>query len=292
MRASRLLAILCGLLLASVAEPDRLAAQLSSSDANALGLEIAWNSQLQLPLDGRGIASVNLWLNASKQRAYAVVRLPERMIYVAADELDASNQPIGIEGAKLSALSMAHRITGVTEGFDAQELVVPQVLLVATTRAGLVHCFDAETGRLQWATSCGVSSAPGLSGRLILLGRGGCAGRTPVPAGLGHRKTVAGDQDAYRHRQLAGHRRGDQSPRRAGRIPCRTSILRIRGRLYRHRQGLQSVRKRSSLGVQIERSRASGSGQSGRSVPHGDSHRHWLAVRVRPSSRSEHRIPL
>ncbi len=77
-------------------------AQLSSEEARRLGLEVAWQSQVQMPRS-KGIASAHLWAEASGARQFATVDVNGRLIRVSADKLDRDGKPIGLEAAKLQA---------------------------------------------------------------------------------------------------------------------------------------------------------------------------------------------
>lgn len=141
-------------------------AQVSAVDAKQLGLEIAWQTQLQLPKFGRGIASANLWLDASASRKYATVDLgggdlgAGRTIEISAAEVDSKGKPIGIEVAKQFAGERAARLLGRNDGFQVIETNVPSIRLVIATSDGLVQNVDAETGRMLWSVACGQTTAP------------------------------------------------------------------------------------------------------------------------------------
>ena len=77
-------------------------AQLSTEEARLLGLEIAWQSQVQLPR-AKGIASSHLWAESKGAAQYAVIEVNGRTVRVSADKLDRDGKPIGIEAAKLQA---------------------------------------------------------------------------------------------------------------------------------------------------------------------------------------------
>jgi len=81
-------------------------AQLSNDDARNLGLEVAWQSQVQMPL-AKGIASAHLWAESTAARQYALVDVNGRTVRVSADQLDRGGQPIGLEAAKLMAQQQA-----------------------------------------------------------------------------------------------------------------------------------------------------------------------------------------
>ena len=81
-------------------------AQVSNNDARNLGLELAWQSQVQMPLS-KGVASAHLWAESTGARQYAVVEVNGRTIRVSAYQLDREGNPIGLEAAKLQAQQQA-----------------------------------------------------------------------------------------------------------------------------------------------------------------------------------------
>lgn len=145
-------------------------AQVPSQFARKLGLETAWQSQVQVPMTGRGVVSTDLWIEPDGGRQFAVVELPERTIRIAADRPDRDGNPIGLDEAKKIALSTASRIQGSADGLEVKETNVPSILLVIVTCDGLVQTLDAETGKLVWATSCGSTSAPAFPAALSSAG--------------------------------------------------------------------------------------------------------------------------
>lgn len=156
-----------------VSNAARCEAQLQSKFAKDAGVEIAWRGHIQLPRMGRGLASVDVWANASKQEQYAQVKLPNKTFRVAASRLGKDGMPIGLDAAKKMVSDQASRFLGKPTGFQVEELSVPQTYLVAVTRDGLVENFDAETGKLMWSVPCGDSRAPafpaGLSPRGVAV---------------------------------------------------------------------------------------------------------------------------
>ncbi|RMF45483.1 MAG: hypothetical protein D6753_00030, partial [Planctomycetota bacterium] len=145
-------------------------AQRASDFSRGLGLESAWRTQLRLPVDGRGIASVDFWVDKKTVRQYAVVELADRTIRVPSDQLDRDGKPIGMERAKEMAQTQAARVLGKAEGIQVVEVTVPQIKMVVVTRDGLVQTLDAETGKLLWATPCGPSWAPAHPGAVCEAG--------------------------------------------------------------------------------------------------------------------------
>lgn len=146
-------------------------AQLANSQLKNLGLESAWLSQARIPLDGMGIISADLWVDSSVIRKFAVVDLPGYpLVKVPTDLLDAKNQPIGAEKAQAEAKRIAARMLGKSDGIDVAEIAIPEIKLVVVTSSGLVQCFDAETGKLQWATPCGSTNVTTLPAAFSNLG--------------------------------------------------------------------------------------------------------------------------
>jgi outer membrane protein assembly factor BamB len=134
--------------------------QISSSEAQRLGMEAVWQAQLQLPLAGRGIASTHVWSDPVNSRQFAVVELPDRTIRIAADTPDRKGNAIGIAEAKKQANAYAARLLGKQDGFQVVEVTVPDQKLVVVTADGIVQTIDAESGAILWKTSLGNLRAP------------------------------------------------------------------------------------------------------------------------------------
>ncbi len=153
-------------------------AQISTSDAGRLGLEIAWQSQLQLPSAGRGVVTSSLWVDTANPSQYAVVELGAgRAIRVSADEIDRDGKPIGIDTAKQMAGERAARMLGRNDGFTVVQTNIPKIRLVIVTSDGLVQTLDAETGQTLWSHPCGLSTAPAHPAALSPAGVGLIHGR-------------------------------------------------------------------------------------------------------------------
>ena len=109
-------------------------AQLSIEEARFLGLEVAWQSQVQLPRS-KGIASAHLWAESSGAREYAVVELNGRTVRVSADKLNRDGKPIGFESAKLQAQQEAQFRSFDTNGDG--ELVPAEVTVLGKAFASV-----------------------------------------------------------------------------------------------------------------------------------------------------------
>lgn len=102
-------------------------AQLSTEDVRRLGLEVAWQSQVQMPRT-KGIASSHLWAETTGARQYAVAEVNGRKVQVSADKLDRDGKPIGLESAKLQARQEAQFRSFDTNGDG--ELVPSEVTVL------------------------------------------------------------------------------------------------------------------------------------------------------------------
>lgn len=163
----RIAMLSCGFLIASTATGY---SQLQRSEVQQMGLESAWQSQVQLPQRGAGLVSSHLWTHAENPRKFAVVELPGRKLQISAEQLDRNGVPIGLAEAKLQAQKQAARILGKSEGIQVVEVTVPRISLVLVTSDGLVQSIDAETGALEWTNSCGPSRAIAFPGAVSPMG--------------------------------------------------------------------------------------------------------------------------
>ncbi len=153
-------------------------AQIPNSDASRLGMEIAWQSQVQLPKVGRGIVTASLWVDASQPSQYAVVELGAgRTIKVSSDDIDRDGKPLGIEAAKVLAGERAARMLGRNDGFTVVQTNIPRIRLVVVTSDGLVQTLDAETGQTLWSHPCGLTTSPAHPASLSPAGVGLIHGR-------------------------------------------------------------------------------------------------------------------
>jgi outer membrane protein assembly factor BamB len=130
------------------------------NEFRTLGLEVSWSAHAQASPGTVGIVSAQLWADTTQPKSYAVVELGDRSIEVPTDILDQNFQPMGEEGAKQEARRLASRYLGQSEGFEVSIRQIPQLRLVVVSGDGVVQCWDAETGNLQWATACGPTTSP------------------------------------------------------------------------------------------------------------------------------------
>jgi outer membrane protein assembly factor BamB len=147
-----------------------MAQGLTSSEAQRFGLERAWIAQAQLPAAG-GLVSASLWPDQGMVKQYAVVDIVGRPpVRVFADQLDANKRPIGMEKAKAEAQRLAARIYGPNVTFEVAEVSIPECRMVVLSSDGVAQCFDAENGKLLWATACGAPKGPAVPAALTSQG--------------------------------------------------------------------------------------------------------------------------
>jgi outer membrane protein assembly factor BamB len=116
-------------------------AQISTEEARLLGLEVAWQSQIQLPRT-KGIASAHLWAESSGARELAEVEVNGRTVRVSADKLDRDGKAIGFESAKLQAQQEAQFRSFDTNGNG--ELVPTEVTVLGSAFAAIDRDQDGK----------------------------------------------------------------------------------------------------------------------------------------------------
>ncbi len=169
-KALNLVACLVAGLVSMSLKADCLHAQVSVSAASRLGLEIAWNSQIQMPVSARPIVSAHLWPSSEGARQYAETVAKGRVIRVFADTVGPDGSPMGIATAKDEAKKRCARILGTFSGIQVQEGSIPRIYLVVITSDGVVQTFDAETGLSLWRAASGTGRAPVAPGSVGKLG--------------------------------------------------------------------------------------------------------------------------
>ncbi|GAB5404611.1 MAG: hypothetical protein Aurels2KO_28420 [Aureliella sp.] len=145
-------------------------AQMGFETARSLGLEVAWRAHVQVPFNGKGLASTNFWVDSANQEQFAQVKLENRTFRVSANQLGRDGKAIGIEGAKKAVSIQAGKYLGKPTGFQVDTVSVPKVYLVVVTGNGLVQNFDAETGKLLWSAPCGNTFEPAFPAALCKKG--------------------------------------------------------------------------------------------------------------------------
>ncbi len=144
--------------------------QIGTATANRLGLEIAWNSQVQMPIAPTPIVSIHLWPSAEGARQYAETIVKGRLIRIFADQTGADGKPMGLDAAKDEAKVRAARVLGTFNGVEVNEGSIPRIYLVVITADGVVQTFDAETGVSLWRSPSGNGRAPVAPGSVGDLG--------------------------------------------------------------------------------------------------------------------------
>ena len=175
----RLFAVLCSCLLIPAACWGQGSGLLSESAARRAGLERMWFTQVELDTGRGSVAGIVQHVSAT--RAHTVFEIVhEGRSYVFSErELDAFGEPVGIEGARQKAqeklddikLKLTELSGGAAPAADQipkiETRVIPEIRLFATTKRGVVHAIDGETGQTLWTSGIGspelITSVPGAS---------------------------------------------------------------------------------------------------------------------------------
>lgn len=149
-----------GLLASDAAAQYRNVSMSIGSDAalHRLGLVRVWQAQIDFDVNRGKLAGIAQYIsNHTAQTIYEVTYPGGRLTFSDRD-LDAFNRPLGPRGAKEKAeewIANWKARTRSTVEPEINEIVVPDVVLVATSFTGTVQCLDAETGRTLWTTRVG-----------------------------------------------------------------------------------------------------------------------------------------
>jgi hypothetical protein len=149
-----------GLLVGSVpAQYRNVSASLNSEAAlRRLGLVRAWQSQIEYDANRGKLAGLTQYISSTTAQTIYEVTYPGGRITFSDRDLDAFNQPLGPKGAKQKAEEWIEKWKFRTKSEaepDINEVVVPDVMLVAVSERGMVQALNAETGRTLWTNKVG-----------------------------------------------------------------------------------------------------------------------------------------
>jgi outer membrane protein assembly factor BamB len=157
-----LFAVACLPLRISAAEAA--ASKLVNSRALAsLGLERAWFGQVSLDRGADDLVSVTQHTSFDPSVSYQIfeVKTDAGLVYSYSQRHRGSfGRPLGVEGAKRLAQARLDEITANGGKATLVERIVPQTILMAQTARGMLHVFDAETGRTMWSQKMGRGDYP------------------------------------------------------------------------------------------------------------------------------------
>lgn len=168
---SRIAAFLLVCLAASLSGfPDRAEAQYRTTASaysegafRKLGLERAWQTQVEFDATRGKLAGVSQHISSKSAQTIVEVTYPGGRKVFSERDLDAFNRPLGAKGARAEAeiwIENWKLRTGSKAEPEISEQVVPDVVLVATSQRGTVQCINAETGRTLWSNKVGSTRHP------------------------------------------------------------------------------------------------------------------------------------
>jgi len=134
---------------------------LVSRQMTRLGFVGAWQRQSSIPGGAERITGTAIVVDPERKRQFAeVVSEGKTLARIAADNLNAAGEAIGVGEAKRLATLEQYKLArrGVTA--EVVEREVPEIRLYVGGRDGTVEARDAETGRLIWVERYGNPRVP------------------------------------------------------------------------------------------------------------------------------------
>lgn len=131
--------------------------------AAQIGLERAWFAQVHVDTGADKLASVTQQTSFDPEVAYQVfeVRTDDgRTFSYSERDRAAFGRPLGVDGAKQMAQNRMETLTADGKQATLVERVIPHTILMAQTRGGMLHVFDAETGKTLWSRNVGRNDYP------------------------------------------------------------------------------------------------------------------------------------
>lgn len=163
------IALLCALLAVSCLPVRSSAAEAAASKLvspralSSLGLERAWFGQVSLDRGADSLVSVTQHTSFDPSVSYQLfeVKTDDGLVYSYSQRDRGSfGRPLGVEGAKNLAQARIDAIVANGGKATLTERVVPQTILLAQTARGMLHVFDAESGRTMWSQKMGRGDYP------------------------------------------------------------------------------------------------------------------------------------
>lgn len=161
-----LCAVLVAVCLAPVAAPAKEAAAsklVSERDLNAFGLERAWSGQVYVDAGNDKLVSVTQHTSFDPAVSFQVfeVKTEDGRVYAYSQRGRGSfGRPLGVDGAKQMAQNRLEALTADGKKATLAERTIPHTILMAQTARGMLHVFDAETGRTMWSQHVGRGDYP------------------------------------------------------------------------------------------------------------------------------------
>lgn len=158
-------ALVCAMPAASLSVAAEAAASrlVTQRALNAHGLERAWYGQVHVDQGSDSLESVTQHTSFDPSVTFQVfeVKAEDGRVYAFSQRDRGSfGRPLGVDGAKSLAQSRLETLTAAGAKATLVERVVPHTILMAQTARGMLHVFDAETGRTMWSQHVGRGDYP------------------------------------------------------------------------------------------------------------------------------------
>jgi outer membrane protein assembly factor BamB len=134
--------------------------QLTTAEAGRLGLEPRWSAALNTSLKEPAKTSIMIWQSAAAPRTSIDISAEGKQIVIETTTLGADGNPLGLEGAKAQAETLAKRMRYAGLKPVITERTSPNIYLLVTASDGSIEMLDAETGKSLWTTQVGKTNQP------------------------------------------------------------------------------------------------------------------------------------
>lgn len=158
-----LLAVLAVFPYAAPANEAATSKLVPQRDLAAYGLERAWFGQVYVDPGSDKLVTVTQHSSFDPAATYQVfeVKTEDGRTYAYSQRDRGSfGRPLGVDGAKQMAQNRLDALTADGKKATLVERAIPQTILMAQTARGMLHVFDAETGRTLWSQHVGREDYP------------------------------------------------------------------------------------------------------------------------------------
>lgn len=140
--------------------------QLTTAEADRLGLETRWSAALNVSLTQPSKTSIMIWQSSAPVRTSIEVAAENKQVIIDTSTLGSDGKPLGIDGAKAQAETLAKRMRFAGLKPVITERTSPNLFLLVTASDGAVEMLDAETGKSLWRTQIGKTNQPTFPGTM------------------------------------------------------------------------------------------------------------------------------
>jgi outer membrane protein assembly factor BamB len=140
-----------------------LRATSAASSLRTLGMERMWQAQIEFDPSRGSLAGLTQHISDTNVQRLVEVTYPGGRTVFSERDLDAFARPLGAQGARRKAqewINLWKLRTKSEHEPEVNEIVVPDVTLIATSSRGIVQCLNGETGETRWTVQVGSTRHP------------------------------------------------------------------------------------------------------------------------------------